>query len=159
MAIETVRTSSVSDSSALLRKGSDKQKNSTSTGTISRTNSEKRGNKKQSRSTGENTTSTVTILSERRQHRKQMAQSKTSKQDDEEDDVFTKKDMVTKNEKLDRWVSIEIFVSLRTKLIVFFDNILSDYNSQFVSGLEIPELVLLAASLLQRMLQTLVLGK
>ena len=102
MAIETIRTSSVPDSSALLRKGSDKQKNSTSTGTISRTNSEKRGNKRQPRSTGENTTSTVTILSERRQHRKQMAQPKTSKQDDEEDDVFTKKDMVTKNEKLDR---------------------------------------------------------
>ena len=102
MAIETVRTSSVSDSSALLRKGSDKQKNSTSTGTISRTNSEKRGSKKQLRSTGKNTTGTVTILSERRQHRNQMAQPKTSKQDDEEDDVFTKKDMVTKNEKLDR---------------------------------------------------------
>ena len=102
LAIETIRTSSVSDSSALLRKGSDKQKNSTSTGTISRTNSEKRGNKRQPRSTGENTTSTVTILSERRQHRKQMAQPKTSKHEDEEDDVFTKKDMVTKNEKLDR---------------------------------------------------------
>ena len=53
-------------------------------------------------STGKNTTGTVTILSERRQHRNQMAQPKTSKQDDEEDDVFTKKDMVTKNEKLDR---------------------------------------------------------
>ena len=103
MAIETIRTSSVSDSSALLRYGSDKQKNSTSTGTISRTNSEKRGNKKQSRSTGENTTSTMTILSERRQHRKQMAHPETSKHDDEEDDVFTKKNMVTRNEKLDRY--------------------------------------------------------
>ena len=102
MAIKTIRTSSVSDSSALLRKGSDKQKNSTSTGTISRTNSEKRGNKRQPRSTGENTTSTMTILSERRQHRTLMAQPKASKHDDEEDDVFAKKDMVTKNEKRDR---------------------------------------------------------
>ena len=126
MAIETIRTSSVSDSSALLRNGSDKQKNATSTGTIARINSEKRGNRKQSRSTGENTTSTTTILSERRQHRKQMSQPKTSKQDDEEEDVFTKKDMVTKNEKLDRCVSIEIFISLRTKfyrfLIISYQN-------------------------------------
>ena len=102
MANETIRTSSVSDSSALFRNGSDKQKNATSTGTISRTNSEKRGNKIQSTSRGENTTSTMTILSERKQHRKQVAQPKSSKIDDEEDDVFTKKDMVTKNEKLDR---------------------------------------------------------
>ena len=102
MAIETIRTSSVSDSSALLRNGSDKQKNATSTGTIARINSEKRGNRKQSRSTGENTTSTTTILSERRQHRTQMAQPKATKHDDEEDDVFTKKNMVAKNEKLDR---------------------------------------------------------
>ena len=102
MAIQTIRTSSVSDSSALVRNGSDKQKNSTSTGTISRTNNEKKGNKKQSRSTSENTTSTMTILSERRQHRTQMAQPKASKHDDEEDDVFAKKDMVTKNERVDR---------------------------------------------------------
>ena len=37
--------------------------------------------------------------------------------------------------------------------------ILSKFHSQFISGLEFPELVLLAASLLQRMLQTLVLGR
>ena len=129
MAIETIRTSSVSDSSALLRNGSDKQKNATSTGTIARINSEKRGNRKQSRSTGENTTSTTTILSERRQHRKQMSQPKTSKQDDEEDDVFTKKDMVTKNEKLDRCVSIEIFISLRTKLECYRFLIISYQNT------------------------------
>ena len=64
--------------------------------------SEKRGNKKHSRSTDENTTCTITILSERKQHRKQVAQPKTSKNDDEEDDVFTKKDTVTKTEKLER---------------------------------------------------------
>ena len=102
MAIKTIRTSSVSDSSALVRNGSDKQKNSTSTGTIPRTNNEKRGNKKQSRSTSENTTSTMTILSERKQHRKQVAQPKSSKIDDEEDDVFTKKETVTKTEKFER---------------------------------------------------------
>ena len=99
---EKTRTSSVSDSSALLRAGNDKKENSTSAGTLLKTNSEKRGNKKQSRSTGENTTFTMTMLSERKQHRKQVALPKTSQNDNEEDDVFTKKDMVTKNEKLDR---------------------------------------------------------
>ena len=101
---EKTRTSSVSDSSALLRAGSDKKKNSTSAGTLLKTNSEKRGTKKQSRSTGENTTFTMTMLSERKQHRKQVALPKTSKNDDEEDDVFTKKETLTKTEKLERWV-------------------------------------------------------
>ena len=99
---EKTRTTSVSDSSALLRAGSDKTKSSTSVGTLMKTSSEKRGNKKQSRLTSENATSTITILSERKQHRKQVAQPKTSKIDDEEDDVFTKKDTVTKTEKLER---------------------------------------------------------
>ena len=67
-----------------------------------KTNSEKRGTKKQSRSTGENTTFTMTMLSERKQHRKQVALPKTSKNDDEEDDVFTKKETLTKTEKLER---------------------------------------------------------
>ena len=101
---EKTRTSSVSDSSALLRAGNDKKENSTSAGTLLKSNSEKRGNKKQSRSTGENTTFTMTMLSERKQHRKQVPLPKTSKNDDEEDDVFTKKETLTKTEKLERWV-------------------------------------------------------
>ena len=101
---EKTRTSSVSDSSALLRAGNDKKENSTSAGTLLKTNSEKRGNKKQSRSTGENTTFTMTMLSERKQHRKQVPLPKTSKNDDEEDDVFTKKETVKKTENLERRV-------------------------------------------------------
>ena len=44
----------------------------------------------------------MTMLSERKQHRKQVALSKTSQNDNEEDDVFTKKETLIKTEKLER---------------------------------------------------------
>ena len=52
----------------------------------------------------------MTMLSDRKQHRKQVALPKTSKNDDEEDDVFTKKETVKKTENLERRVQIRIFI-------------------------------------------------
>ena len=93
------RTNSVSDSGTNSKHGSKTKSETSSNPGIKRQGSSKKGSRKSS--TNEELPSNMMVMSQRRQQRIEINTNLASKQD-EEDDVFIKKEKVLKSENVDR---------------------------------------------------------